>query len=168
MHRFRCLFNVSHHKPHGTMTQLRILLFLATLLLLQVPLPTTAQESKLSLSVEHSGQDSVGQRLAFALREAIRQSAGYRLVPVSGSLFRIDLVTLDPDRSSGNWTAAAITYSMRNDLPLDKTDPQTWYPIYLSTKVIISGSSRVDEQAKSILAGLDQEVEEYRKALQKK
>jgi len=150
---------------------LRSLVLLAVTVLLQFPPAASAQESKLSVSVEHSGQDSVGQRLAFALREVIRQSAGYRLVPVSGSLLRIDLVTVDPERTaamSGTWTAAAITYSMRNDLPLDKSDPQTWYPIYLSTKVIISGSSRVEEQAKLILAGLDQEVEEYRKALQKK
>ena len=79
--------------------------------------PAIAQEAKISVSVSHSGEDTVGQRLAFALREAIRSSGGYQLISGPKATYRISLVTLDPAKSpaaAGNWTVAAVTFTMRN------------------------------------------------------
>lgn len=128
--------------------------------------PAWAQESKITVSVDHSGDDNIGVRLAFAVREAIRASSGYRLVS-ENAVLRISLITIDPERSpaaGGVWTVAAISYTMRNDLPLDKSNPQTWYPINLSASVITAGYSRVDDQAKAVLAGLDKQVDLYRRS----
>lgn len=129
------------------------------------PLQSFAQDSKLPVAVDHSGDDNIGQRLAFSLREVIRGSSGYRLASGREALVFISLVTIDPERSpsaSGIWTAAAVAYTMRNDLPLDPNDPQTWYPIFLSASVVIAGMSRVEDQARGILAGLDAQLERYR------
>ncbi|MCK6401467.1 MAG: hypothetical protein L6Q74_06120 [Sphaerotilus natans subsp. sulfidivorans] len=146
----------------------RVLLLTLALL---TAVAASAQDGKLSVSVDHSGNDVVGQRLAFAVREAIRSSAGYRLEQPRDALLHLSLITLDPERAPSNtgfWTAAAVSYTMRNGLPYEKGNPQTWYAINLSTSIVIAGTSRVEEQAKSILAVLDKQVDEYRKAMQPK
>lgn len=140
-------------------------LFLLTLTL------TTHAQQKLTVMVTHSGDDSVGQRLAFAVREAIRGSNGYELLTGPLATFRIQIVTLDPDKnraSSGLQTVAAITYTMRNTNSFIETNPHTWYPIYLSSSVMVSGSTRVEEQAKSVLADLEAQIEEFKNDTQKK
>lgn len=146
-------------------TRLAAILILLTGLL-GLTYQAVAQEAKLPVAVEHSGDDSIGQRLAFAVREAVRSSSGYRLTQGRDALLTITLVTIEPERdrsSTGYWTAAAVAFTMRNDLPLDQSDPQTWYPIYLSTNVVLAGANRVEGQAKGILASLDRLVDDYRK-----
>lgn len=133
---------------------------------LAVPNFASSQNTKIPVSVDHSGSDTVGQRLAYAVRETIRGSNGYRLASGRDAVLRISLITLDPERTPSNagyWTAAAVGYTMRNDLPLDRSDPQTFYPIHLTTSIVTAGTSRVDEQAKSIVATLDTQVEQYLK-----
>jgi hypothetical protein len=119
--------------------------------------------AKITLSVDHSGEDSVGVRLAFALREAIRSSAGYELVSEK-ALLRVSLITLDTDpgpQMKGYATAASALFTMRNDVPLIKGNPQTWYPIFLDARIFLCGSNRVEDIAKRILAYLDQTYEEF-------
>ncbi len=143
---------------------LRFAISMVVALLLATPTVASAQEQRALVSVSHAGEDSVGQRLAFALREAIRSSAGYRLVDYKEALFRVSLVTLDPDRSlSGNKTAAAVTYTVRNTLPFKDSNPQTWYPIYLTTSIVIAGADRTEDQARGILASLDANIEDYKR-----
>lgn len=129
------------------------------------PSPGAAQ-TKISVSVMHSGSDMVGPQLAFAVREAIRRSAAYELKVDSDALFSVRLVTIDPDRGTsraGNWAVASVTFTMRNWLPLDKTDPQTWYPIYLSSSVVTAGTKAVDDSARGIVAQLDEAVEQFKR-----
>jgi hypothetical protein len=124
--------------------------------------PSWAQDAKVGVSVLHSGADPVGKQLAYALKEAIRGSNGYRLTPGVEGQIRVSIVTVDPDRSSsGNSTAAAVTYTMVNNVPLQKGNPQTWYPIYLTTMVAMVGSKRVDEQAQTLMATLDDAMDRY-------
>jgi hypothetical protein len=123
-------------------------------------------QSRATVDVRHSGEDSVGRTLAFAVREAIRSSAGYELVTGPRAAFRILLVTLDPDRDSGSSglrTIASVTLTMRNHIRFDDREPQTWYPIYLTSLVTITGTGKVDTQAKSILAALEEQILEYQK-----
>jgi hypothetical protein len=50
----------------------------------------------------------------------------------------ISLVTVDPQSGTpeeGYSTAAAVVYTMRNSNPYKPNDPQTWYPIYLASRV---------------------------------
>ena len=144
---------------------LRTLIICCTLYAAAFTSPAWSQVEKLTVSVSHSGDDSVGSRLAFAVREAIRSSSGYQLVSEKSTL-QIEVVTLDPnrgERNSGNQTVSSVTYTMRNFLPYEKGNPQTWLPIFLSVWIGLAGANRVDEQAKSILAALDREVESYKR-----
>jgi hypothetical protein len=82
---------------------------------------------------------------------------------------RINLTTLDPNpdnRFKHLQTVAAVVYTMRNWIPFDKKDPQTWYPIFLTAKVLHAGVSTVDDMAKGIVADLDAAVEEFKRAAQ--
>jgi hypothetical protein len=40
---------------------------------------------------------------------------------------------------------------MRNYLPYDQANPQTWYPIYLTTEVIVVGGNQVENMASRLL-----------------
>ncbi len=129
-----------------------------------------AQDSKVGLSVIHSGEDNVGKQLAFALREAIRSSAGFKLVGRDDYGIEVRLITIDPERSpqaSGNWTVASVTVVMANFLKYEKGNPQTWYPIYMTSVVMTVGGQRTEEQAKSILATVDDALDKYRAAARK-
>ena len=144
--------------------------FLQTLAILVgsalLPMVVVAAPPKVSIAVNHTGDDSVGQTLAFAIREAIRGSHGYELVAGAKAAFRISIVTLDPDKSGqvpGSRTIAAMTFTARNTNLFNDRWPQTWYPIYLTTEISMTGAGRVDDQAKSILASLEAEIENYRK-----
>ena len=122
---------------------------------------------KVQVSVSQAGDDIVGSRLAFAVREEIRRSAAYELTDVSKSLFNISLVSLDlavSGETKGVRSSAAMNVTMMNLLPFKKSDPQTWYPIHIDAFLLTVGSSRVDEQAKSIVADFDAAVEKFKSA----
>jgi hypothetical protein len=137
----------------------------AVFLFVLVSASALAQDAKVAVSVAHSGADAIGKRLAFAVREAIRSSSGYRLVGQDDSTLEVKLVTLDPEtspQSANYWTMASITIVMTNFIPYEKGNPQTWYPIYLTSVAMTVGSSRTEEQAKSVLATLDDALELFR------
>lgn len=127
----------------------------------------TAQNSnvKIAVSVTHTGVDSVGKQFAYSVREAVRASNGYRLVDEADSVINVSIVTVDPEssRSQSNlWTAAAIGYTMSNFLPYEKGNPQTWYPIHLSAQVMTIGNRRLPEQARSVMATIEELLQTYR------
>lgn len=136
---------------------------LAALFFITSPLSLSAEEGKLSLSVTHSGEDIAGKKLAFALREAVRGSNGYLLTTGPSALIRVSLTTLDPDNNpSDAWTVASIVVTMRNLNQFDDRNPQTWYPIYLTSSVVTSGINKVDGLADAVLVMVDEAVEEYK------
>lgn len=148
-----------------------VIVFISIAFFCWPPISEAADDNKISIDVNHSGEDNIGQRLAFALREAVRESSGYQLTSGPSAIIRVLLVTLDPDRSAqnrGKWTVASVVITMRNFNPFIDGEPQTWYPIYLTSSVVTSGSYRVEETAKSILAMVDAAVEEYRYEARKK
>ena len=94
---------------------IRIVAVLAVFAYPAVFSPAVAEEAKISVAVNHSGEDTVGQKLAFALRETIRSSSGYQLISGPKATYRISLVTLDPESSpsaAGRWTVAAVTFTV--------------------------------------------------------
>ncbi|WP_140637449.1 hypothetical protein [Methylibium rhizosphaerae] len=156
------LHGVRHYSMRPPMQKL-----LCALALLLASTVALAQDAKIRVSVTHSGEDAVGKRLAFSLREAVRSSSGYQLVGPEESGLEVKLITLDPEtspRSSSVWTVASATIVMTNFLPYEKRNPQTWYPIYMTSVVMTVGANRTDEQAKSILATLDDSLEKFRAA----
>jgi hypothetical protein len=126
----------------------------------------TKSEQRISVSVEHSGDDAVGNLLAYALREQIRRSAAYQYSANDNAVFSIRLVTLDPSsENTGNSCVAAVTMTMANFIPFKKDDPQTYLPIYLTTIAMTVGRKMVEEQAVSIVASLDKEIDGYRRLI---
>lgn len=67
--------------------------------------------------------------------------------------------------SSSSWTVATVVFTMTNFMPYKKGEPQTWYPIYLSSQVLTIGTRRVDEQARTVVAAVDAALEQYRRAI---
>jgi hypothetical protein len=120
---------------------------------------------KAPVAVHVDGEDAIGARLGFSVREAVRRSAAFELVSFDASVFRIHLVTLnpDPDGAAASRTVASVTFAMANLLPTDKTKPQTWYPIFLRSIVVTSGARVTDQTALDIVATLDEEIERYKR-----
>ena len=140
----------------------KLFFYCAFLLLLSGTLH--AQNDKVGISVSHTGNDSVGTQLAFAVREAIRGSQGYKLAQKDQSGIQIRLITINPDENinSSSWTVATVVLTMSNFFPYDSKNPQSWYPLYLTSHVMTVGNSKTDEQARKILASVDAEVEKFR------
>ena len=141
-----------------------------TALFLLFPSINSFAEEKIGVSVSHSGDDVVGQKLAFSLKEVIRGSNGYQLISGPAASMRVALVTLEPENSNsrkGTWTVASVVITMRNFNQYVKTEPHSWYPIFLTSLVMTSGSNRVEDTAKSILASVDAALEEYREDVRK-
>ena len=140
---------------------------LLCLLLLCAASSVQAQQ-RIPIAVNHSGDDVVGERLAFEIREAIRRSAAYELTSVDNSLFQIQLVTIDPQdrgsRNAGNQTVAAIAYTVSNLIPFEEKNPQTWLRMLLTANVQTCGRNVVDGCAKGLVAILDREIEKYKRA----
>ena len=131
-----------------------------------------AEGTKVVVCVEHTGTDSIGQRLVFAVREAIRASTGYTLGDKTEAAVAITLTTLNPNantlRKTGISTISSVVFTMTNPGPYKKNNPQTWYPLYLTSLVVNVGESRVDAYGKSILADLDSAIEVYNQAVREK
>ena len=101
--------------------------------------------------------DDRQQVFAYELREQLRASARYDLATApEDAAFAIRLVTIDGDEpDQGNYSAVAATITM---LP-DSKD------IYLNTIVQIVGRDRVTNMVRSLLASVDQQVEQIRREL---
>jgi hypothetical protein len=120
---------------------------------------------KVTVGVLHSGDDVVGMRLAFALKEALRASQGYQLgTDYARTLVRFNLITLNPVQSrkqTGNWTVASATLTMQNHTRFEPNNPQTWYPIYLTSVLVTCGSAEITECANNLMATLEDVLASY-------
>ena len=121
---------------------------------------SVAQSQRSPVVVEHIGSDSVGQRLAFELREAIRGSQSMRLVTAKEANPRIVvyLITIETTVSNpGALTSAAMTVAYDSD-ELDARGT------FLTTFVQNCGSKRTQECARDLTARVDEELERLRKS----
>ena len=146
------------------MTVLRCVSAVVLATVLSVSMASAQIGSRYTVFVSHSGEDSVGRKLAYAVREELRRSAGYSAGDERESPWLIEMVSLDTDGGgslAGSRSAVAVTFTMRNLLPYKAGSPQTWLPIYLSSSLYLVGSARVEEQAKSMVAELDRLVGNY-------
>ena len=127
----------------------------------------SAQSVRTRIAVEHSGGDQVGDELAFALREAIRNSNGYELVAQERARYFIALTTLDPDNSrpvSGSQTVASVVITAKNSNLFVARAPHTWYDLHLVSSVIVVGRDKTDIMARRVLATVEAAIEKYRNA----
>jgi len=130
-----------------------LLSFLAT-----IEICSAQTQRKIPVEVKHSGKDSLGQRYAFEVKEAIRASQGMRLVTESDPGARIvaKLVTLETNEDRpGNSTTISITYVFDSD----------WVPLagyHITSSVEFCGSLKISECVRSTLADVDRAISTVR------
>lgn len=114
---------------------------------------------KIPVSVEHTGSDSVGEKVVFEFREGLRGSQGMRLVTESEGDARIAVHIVSQDENDRN---PGTSSSMAIVLALDAIDiPHRGYLLRVS--VHSCGSSRTQQCARSILANTDKAIERLRR-----
>lgn len=128
---------------------------LLCLLLFAAAAMANAQERKTYLPVHLYSQcdnDSVGQRLAYKVREGLRRSSSMKVADnYSESLIMMSLVCLDPS-TGDNGTISRYSYS------ITFLNNKGYYDYQLTHGVGNCGTLRVDECADRLVAGIDSEV----------
>lgn len=126
-------------------------------LLLVLPSVTFAQK-KIAVEVEHTGRDTVGQRIAFAVREGIRGSRGMELVTDSRRpRIKVVVVTIDSSTAERGYSSAlSVSYLYDNlDVPLSGA--------LITSEVYFCGTDRATSCAESIVAKIDSVIEQLRR-----
>ncbi len=122
------------------------------LLLAGLGLAPAGAAEECPVHVEHTGGDTVGTRIALAVRERILDSPRFRIEPTeAASAFRIKLISVDEAATramEGASSALAVVY-------LGRLAREPSLGFYLGAHVLAFGSERVKEAADSIVAGLD-------------
>jgi len=142
-----------------------LFLFPFLLFLLQADSISGQSPLRVSITVDHFGDDPVGRQLAAALEETIRTSLSYALDDPDKASVTVEMASIDvetTESAKGTHSAVAVVITMRNQIPVEKGNPQTWLPIYLDSSVLACGANRVNSMARSILAEVDRALEKYR------
>src|SRR5262245_5422851 len=121
-------------------------------LFLLVPAICMAQAKRIPVAIGHSGNDSVGQGVAFALKEAIRGSQSisfvdYETLPKKPTIV-VNLVSVESYSEKG--VSSAIGVTVIYDSP-----EMPGLGIYLSSSVLHCGKDRVESCGKNILPNID-------------
>jgi hypothetical protein len=101
------------------------------------------------VAVVHSGEDAVGQRFAYALRERIRGSSKFRLAgETEASLGIISLLSIDTEQPAvGRVSAVAVQYTAGREGVAGEPERRM--------SILIVGRGRVADQAERVLAQFD-------------
>jgi hypothetical protein len=132
--------------------------YLLLALILACPGALAAQGSsarKIGVSVEHTGTDTVGVRFAFAVREAIRRSAGYTLISESPD-YAVVILMLSTDASVS--TRGDLQERNKGDASFVSVSHLVEQPAgrrYLTSALVAVGSAATESMAQSVLAQLD-------------
>lgn len=126
--------------------------FAVIALLLVSATSRAAEQHSVRIPVYVSGQcdnDTVGQRVGYQVREALRSSSSMELAKnYLSSVAQVLLVCLDPsEHDQGNVSQYSYVFTIINT--------KGRYDYYLSGGVGRCGSSRVHDCAMDIIAGLD-------------
>lgn len=117
----------------------------------------SAGQGRFPISVDHSGEDQVGQRYAFELKEAIRGSQGMNLVQADVMpQIRVVVVTIDDSMQNKGYASAIATTILYDstEVPLGGA--------HLTTLVQTCGRDVVNTCARSLLAAIDAQVTRLR------
>lgn len=121
------------------------------LALVWIPLTPEAQSLKLAVAVRHTGEDQVGARLAYRLRESIRGSRGFFLADEDHAVAIISLISIDREcAAKGSGSSVAIIYLNHSAQ-------------YMMGSVVTVGRDMVDLTAEETLASLDQHSQAFRR-----
>ena len=128
-------------------------------LFLLAPAVCLAQAKKIPIAVDHTGDDSVGKGVAFALKEAIRGSRGFYLVDndLKAPRITVILVSVDDNIGSEKGFSSAIAVAIVYD-----SIATAGRGIFLTLLVHDCGRDRIETCAKNILPAIDKEIENLR------
>ena len=130
--------------------------------LVAVAATATAQEGKSYLPVHLFAQcnnDTVGQRMAYKIREGLRRSSSMKVADSYGdSVIQMSLVCLDPSTGESG-TVSRYSYS------ITFLNTKGYYDYLLTHGVGNCGTRRVDECADGLVADIDSEVGALRKRI---
>lgn len=136
-------------------SQVLVSIVLVSMLPLFQARPSTAQNSEpYPVEVRHSGDDMIGSRLVYQVKELIRSSRSMKLVSNNGARFIINIVSLDHDPNSPGHRSVysvSILFSF----------VEGGYPLYLTSLVGYAGSDRVRDAAESLVATADRAIESF-------
>lgn len=113
-------------------------------------------QNKIQVAVkQESGEaDSVGNRLAFAVREDIRKSSGYSLANGDDADTVIELVTATTQ--PGISSAGSLLITKKLDCSEAKGTLNIAHLVY------VVGGGRIEDMAQDIMATLDHQVTEFK------
>ena len=94
--------------------------------------------------VDHTGDDVVGQRLAYLVKDEVRRSGSFNLVyDETDAIYQVHLITLDPDEGyPQGWTIYSASFVLSNEYGFDD---------YLTSKVGYCGSAKLQGCAENIV-----------------
>lgn len=125
--------------------------------------------SKVSVFVSYAGKDQVGQRVVALLEDLIESSSHYKMASSHEAMMKVTIASLNLDVSPPVEDRAALStvITMRNYLSYNPGDPQTWYPIFLSSSLVVINATRADEFAGETLSRVEAALERYREDVRK-
>ena len=125
-----------------------VILSVACFLFVLTGITFSGQNNKISVFVEHTGEDTIGNRVAYEVKEKISTSARFRLLnTLKGSRLSISIVSLDIESigKQGILSALSVTYVL---------DPYVMN-YHGTSEVIIVGKDRVKSTVGNIVASAD-------------
>ncbi len=136
------------------------LLRLSVFLILIVPVVAAAQSKKIPVSVSHSGQDPVGQGVAFGLKEAIRASHSFTLVDdeLVPKTDRIKVVMVSVDMNDQVDSAIAIALLLKGPKAVGGMGE-----LFVTMGAWACGQKHIETCAKDMLVRSDRQIEPFRK-----
>lgn len=109
--------------------------------------------------VEQCDEDTVGQRIAYRVREGVRESAGMQLADnYSGAVLTVSVVCLKPDRVN-----AGISSTFAYAISAHSYDCKPGGRSLLTHGVQVCGADRVAHCAEDLVAVLDSQLIEWRR-----
>jgi hypothetical protein len=124
-------------------------------------------QTKQAVSVVHEGNDSVGNRFVYALREEIAKSARYQLftgdkIKPGSAVVVVEVVSVDAsaEQSAGTSSAISVLITLKIHRPIEQ-QPSCGEEAEMqrSHVVYMVGINKVDQVAKDAIATLDKAME---------
>lgn len=135
---------------------MKIINYLVIALLLISITAYAQNEEKTAVKVIHNGDDVVGNRLAYAIKEAIRKSYSMRISEEKEKKIVVLIATLP---SNPDYPAISTTYSVTWCISI----PETQSLYYQNGITGYCGSNQVDNAADGIAAKTDEQVSEFKR-----
>jgi hypothetical protein len=118
------------------------------------PVAAWGAEPKCSVHVDHSGDDTIGQRLASVLKERVAASSHYRLADGESAVVAIRMVSVSTEKS-GQGPASAVALEFAYFTSADRSCRAT------QLAVLQLGAKEIADHAERILSSLDQHSSEF-------